>query len=521
MGPNTRFFGASAETGRKRATDAGAGACPTRNKARSRCGLLPIGVIDSLTCRGAKLASPFHNILRLSVGDFVAKTLNFLAFIYLARVFSVQLFGVLEFANALLTYFLLLADAGLEVWATREMSQTQDAKGLAGRVLPLRFLAATFSFGVLLSTLPFLPDHPYFRAVLLIFGLTVFAQAGNLKWVFMGQQRMALVAGGLVLSQIVFAACVLGFIRRPEQVLWAPMLRFASEAALACYFLYRFSKAHGGLRLPLKLSGAGAVLRPALTMGFTNAMGLLNYNFDSLLLGFLKGPQLVAWYSAGYRPVTVALQLPLTYFQGLFPALSQEFARDRAAFERLVQRSMRLCAVFALPLGVGGTMLAEPLVTALFGAGFRESAAPMSVLVWSAALVILRGSLRHGLNAAGQQHLDLRCAFTSTMVNVGLNLALIPRYGMIGAATATVLADFVWFARAWGYFHRRVLPVNPLKAMMHPALAAAGMGIFLHYGQAVHWIPRGLLATAVYFGLLWAMGEPEVRSWARHLRRSQ
>lgn len=428
-------------------------------------------------------------------------------------------FGVLEFANSILTYLLLLADAGLEVWSTREAAQTRDLRGLAGRVIPLRFLAASFAFVVLMGMLPLLPDYPQLRVVLGLFGLSLFAQAANLKWVLMGQEKMARVAAGLVVAQVVFAACVFAFVHNATGLVWVPVLRFASDVALAAYFARQFAVMHGGLRLPLTLRGAVNTLRPVLTMGATNAMGLLNYNFDAVLLGFLKGPAMVGLYNAAYKPVTVALALPITYFQGMFPALSRVFVESREQFRELAGRSFRLCCIFALPIGVGLTMLAKPVIALLFGAAYAESARPLQILIWSAVMVTLRGSYRHALNAAGRQQLDLRSAAVSTTLNVGLNILLIPRFGMMGAACATVIGDAAWLGLAVYFFQRTVGPLNPLPLMARPAVAAVAMGGLLWYAQGIVWYWRAGLGAVLYVAILLVLGEPEVRAWMKKVLR--
>ncbi|MBI3484560.1 MAG: flippase, partial [Acidobacteria bacterium] len=327
-------------------------------------------VVDSSGHRGALLANPFRNILKLAAGDFLAKTLYFLSFVYLARILGVRHFGILEFANALLTYFLLISDAGLERWSVRELAQTGDVRSLAGRVMPLRFLLAGAAFSVLLLSLPLFPDDPLLRQVLILFGLSLFAQAASLKWVFMGQQKMNRVAVGLVVGQMVFALAVFASVRTPAQLVWVPVLRMASDLALAGYFAWRFAQEHGGIRLPLALLGARSILGPALTLGVLRALAVINYNFDAVLLGFLAGATSVGWYSAAYKPVTVALAMPLTYFVGLFPALSSAYAENKEDFRSIVSRSLRLAASLSVPLGVGGAMLAEPIILLLFGPAY-------------------------------------------------------------------------------------------------------------------------------------------------------
>ncbi|MBI3406593.1 MAG: polysaccharide biosynthesis C-terminal domain-containing protein, partial [Acidobacteria bacterium] len=164
---------------------------------------------------------------------------------------------------------------------------------------------------------------------------------------------------------------------------------------------------------------------------------------------------------------------------------------------------------------------------------YLNSAAPFRILVWSAVFVILRGSCRHALNAAGKQTLDLRCAIISAGLNVSLNLLLIPQYGMIGSATATVIADVVWFVMAGYFFNRAVLPLRLLQILSRPLVAGATMALafevvsspgdfrfvflnfFVEHAETSTWqmfapLLRGALATTAYFATLLLLGEPGV-----------
>ena len=425
---------------------------------------------------------------------------------------GVERFGVLEFAGSLLVYFLLLGDGGLELWGTREVAKTSDLPALVARILPLRLLLAAVSFGLLLAVLPLLPPYPELRQVLGLFGLSLFAQAISLKWVFMGQEKMSRVAWGLLLAQMVFLILVLALVHNSTALVFVALIRLASDICLAFYFGGVYVKRYGW-RVPVTLRGASTIMGPALTIGAAQAMGLLNYNFDSVLLGFLADARTVGWYNAAYKPVTIALALPLTYFIGLFPALSRTHADGEAAFRPLVERSLRLSALMVVPLAVGGTLLAKPIIDLLFGARFAQSAQVLPILIWSAVLVILRGSYRQSLMAAGHQAIDLRCAIVSSSANVGLNILLIPRFGMMGAATATVIGDALWFLLAFLAFERRVMRLNPLPYLARPVVAGGAMAACLIFLPSIFWIERAILSLIVYFILLLALREPEVRGW--------
>lgn len=460
---------------------------------------------------------PFRNLLRLFIGDFLAKALYFLTFVYLARVLGVASYGVLEFALAVFSYFLLLADGGLELWATREAARGKDPHTLIARVVPLRILLALVAFLLLLMLLPQFPDYPGLHTILILMGLVLLAQAVNVKWVFIGQERMARVAGGLVIAQVVFAVTAFAFVRTPETVVWVPLLRLAGDLAMAAYFGWLYATIHGGRWPEFTLRGTGDILRPALTMGASHGLAFMSYNFDSVLLGFMSGSDSVGWYGAAYKPVTVVLAMPVTYFLGLFPTLSRIYAENEEAFRRTVARSLQLTSIFSLPIGIGGTFLARPIIDTLFGSAYANSVLPLQILSWSAALVILRGTFRQALNAAGRQDLDLRCASASIFLNVSLNLVLIPRYGVVGAAVTTVVTEVLWLTLASTCFNQRVSRVNVFTFLWQPAIAASAMAAYFMLAPPAFWIVRALMAGVVYFGTLLLIGEREVRSWVRFL----
>jgi O-antigen/teichoic acid export membrane protein len=147
---------------------------------------------------------------------------------------------------------------------------------------------------------------------------------------------------------------------------------------------------------------------------------------------------------------------------------------------------------------IGGTFLARPIMTLLYGTAYANSAAPFQILLWSAALVTLRWVYMDSLRATGHQALDVRCAITSASLNVGLNVLLIPRYGMIGAASATTFADLVWFVMAYHYFRRTVLPAEPFPSPRGPLVGGAAMAAILWLTETMAWPARAALSLIAY-----------------------
>ena len=347
--------------------------------------------------------------------------------------------------------------------------------------------------------------------MLVIFGITLLIYAANVKWVFMGHERMSRVAFGLVINQIIFSILVFVWVRGPDQAVWVPLLWLVGDLVMALYFWGLYARTYNGLHFHFTLQGALQVLRPALVIGSAQAMGLMAYNFDAVLLGFLLGPDPVGYYRAAYKPITAALAMPLTYFLGLFPALSRTFTRDRVEFDAIVQRSLRLTAIIAFPLGIGGTFFAAQIIGLLYGSAYSPAVPAMQLLAWSAALIILRDTFRQALIASGNQKLDLRSAVIAVATNVVLNFILIPSYSLVGAAIATVVSEVVWLSVSLLLFSRNVSKVNPFSYLAQPLIASLLMMVFYFLTGALFWPIQAVLGVIFYFMVLYLLGERELR----------
>lgn len=426
---------------------------------------------------------------------------------------GVSAYGVLEFANSIVVYLLLIGEAGLDRWGVRAAAQEPDSAKLAGQFLPLRLLLAAATYVLLLLCLPLFPHFAQLRPALIIFGLILFAQAWNLKWVFMGRQEMSRVGIGLALYQAAFAVAIFFFVHDDADLLKVAALRFASELLLAAYFALHFAKQIGPIRFSFRMADSLKQLRPALTMGAAQFLSLLNYNFDAVLIGYLLSEREVGWYGAAYKPVTVALAIPLTYYLGYYSVLSRAHSEGSEPFRKLVEHSLRLTSIFALPLGIGASLLAQPILGLLYGPSYAPAIPVLQVLAWSAVLVILRGNYRHALHASGKQDVDLRFSCLATGTNIVLNVLWIPRFGMIGAAWATLISEVLWLLLSWIGYRRNIGPMHLLPYLWRPLVAGAGMATILLYGWPTMWIVRAVLASLLYFFVLWILRDSEVTKW--------
>jgi O-antigen/teichoic acid export membrane protein len=101
--------------------------------------------------------------------------------------------------------------------------------------------------------------------------------------------------------------------------------------------------------------------------------------------------------------------------------------------------------VAALPLAAGSAIVSTALMTGLFGPAYRPAGLPFAILMAASAIVVVAINYTSLAMAAGQERTFALSVTVAAIVNVLLNLLLIPFYGAIGAAIATVAAELVVF----------------------------------------------------------------------------
>lgn len=181
----------------------------------------------------------------------------------------------------------------------------------------------------------------------------------------------------------------------------------------------------------------------ALPLGFFMiSLNLYSY-VDTVILGVMRTNAETGLYGAAYR-IYEGLTYPPSILASLVtPRLSYLFIHDRAQVSRMLTRTVAGAAAMGLVIGGLGVVIAAPLVSLLFGPSFAAAVRPLQILSGGALFVFCTWILHA---AAIATNLDRRLFMTTVIgltSNVLLNVLFIPRWGITGAASATVIAEAV------------------------------------------------------------------------------
>jgi O-antigen/teichoic acid export membrane protein len=210
------------------------------------------------------------------------------------------------------------------------------------------------------------------------------------------------------------------------------------------------------------------------------------YSFiDSLLLRHYDGFATVGQYAVANK-LTYAFQfLPLTFAAALYPAMSSAHAeKDRASLERTLYGSLRLMMLVSIPLAAVISALSSTIILTFYKTTYSEAIIPLSILVWVLPALFLDFPVGSLLNATRRSFKKTIAMGITMVVNVGLNVWLIPRFGMLGASF-TALISF-WLLLAVGlWFVRHDLASQAWKTILLFVRGAGAALVIWYIVQAV------------------------------------
>lgn len=198
---------------------------------------------------------------------------------------------------------------------------------------------------------------------------------------------------------------------------------------------------------------------------------------ELFFLGLWAPAQQVAFYNMAFGLATMAMKLiPGTLVGLLIPMMARsEGSGDREATTRVFTRSCRAMAMLAMPVAVGGSLVALPLVELLYGTAYLPVAGLLSALLCAGALVMIYGYPASSvLYSTGGERYLVKVGVSVALLNLVLDVVLIPPWGAWGAVAANALAQLASLGPGlWGAY--KYAGVKPPVAVLLPVTLSTGL----------------------------------------------
>jgi O-antigen/teichoic acid export membrane protein len=414
-------------------------------------------------------------IIRNSAFSFMAsvatKVANTLVFILIARRLTVDEVGVYSLALTYGIIFVQLASWGLDQLLVCEVAQRRDetAKYLVNFLLIRLVLSlSAYALMALVVTQVIHYERATVHALLLAGAMVVFDSVSNIcQAVFIAHERLVYITYvALVMSLFKLGATWIGLQATQGLLLLVGILVCASLVGMLfslALVRWRFLPASLG-RGRVSLDAWPAWLRFAFPFVFVTLFYTLDYQLDSVLLSVWKSEEAVGLYGAATTVLFSTVFISQAFREAIFPVMSRFYPADPVALGRLYHASARWLLAIGLPLALGGTLIAEDLMTWLYKEEFRESGRVLQIIIWCVVFLFLNVPNARLMIVAGKQ----RELAWSAVVCMSTNL--------LGAALARLASTTLFFFWLYTFTFRHLLRFNMLTIVPRPAISAIVMG---------------------------------------------
>ena len=206
------------------------------------------------------------------------------------------------------------------------------------------------------------------------------------------------------------------------------------------YFAYHYQKVGGFFRYFDSVT-AKQMLRNSWPLIFSGLVVMIYMRIDQIMIKEMLGEREVGLYSAAVRISEMWYFIPVIITNSIFPSIVNAKNVSEELYKIRLQRLYTLMVWAAIAIALPMTFVSEWLVTLLYGEAYREAGPVLMIHIWTGVFVSLGVASGAWLINQNLQLFAFYRTFIGAVINVILNLFLIPIYGMIGAAIATVIAQ--------------------------------------------------------------------------------
>ena len=381
----------------------------------------------------------FDKILRMAVG--------LLAGVWVARYLGPEQFGLLSFALAFTGLFGAIATLGLQGIVVRDIVRDQESARLTlGTAAVLQLVGGLVSFLLILGAIAYLrPDDALSRTIVAILGAMMVLKASEISVYWFESQVQSKYTVWVQNSVfLVFAAVKVGLI-----LLEAPLSAFVwamlTESAMVAVIMLLVFNLRGIniTQLHASISRAKTLLNDSWPLLLSGMAITIYMKIDQIMLGQMIGDEAVGIYSAAARISEVWYFIPMAIVASVFPTIIEAKKLGEGLYYARLQKLYDLMAAMSVLVALPMTLFSGPLIAMLFGANFSAAGTVLAIHIWAGIFVFLGVASGNWFITENLQKLFFQRTVYGAVANILLNLLLIPKFGVNGAAIALVISQAI------------------------------------------------------------------------------
>ncbi|MEM6450156.1 MAG: flippase [Cyanobacteria bacterium P01_D01_bin.105] len=392
----------------------------------------------------------FDSVFRLSLGLYMS--------VSLARHLGPVQFGTLSYALVVTTILNPLAKLGLDNILVRDLIRSSEQTNcILGTAFGMRLVASFFTailaymIAILLGS-----SEPGIIPLVAVFSISILIRPFETISLWFQSEVQSKYVSYVRSGSLFFAAIVqIILIWQKASLLTFATLALVEVVLLSCGLIFVYQKIGSGiLNWRFNIGRAKSLLQQAWPLIFSSLAITLYMKIDQLMLGHMLGSESVGIYSAATRISESSYFFPIAIVSSLTPSLIRTKEKNLFLYHRRWQQLFSLMVVLGISVATILTLGSVSLIQFLFSESYVSAISVLNIHVWSSTFVFF--GLAQGLWDVTEnlQKLALVKVTSGSLINIALNIIMIPSYGPVGAAIST-LVSYMFVNYLSNFFHAK------------------------------------------------------------------
>ncbi len=420
----------------------------------------------------------------LLAGKIIGQGISVITAIFLVRYLGPGNLGIYSFVFAYLCFFNIITDLGINQILVREVSRDRaGANKLIGNGVIIHIILSVFAISLACIIISFFHYPLKIRLLVYVASLSfLLSFSSSYALIFQVDLRMEYSVLVSILSNLLKLVLIFYLIFLKASLFWF-VIAIVINTFFASFFILYLSKRFIRPKFEVDLKIWKYLFKECWPIALIAGFIIIYHRIDQLMLFQMKGARALGYYSAAVKLPEALIIFPSAFMASAFPLMSQYFKTSLKSLTQTYTLSFKYLLMLIIPIAVGTTLLAGPIISLIYGEEFLSSVPALSILIWAEVFVFYSFVHYEIMIAVNKQRLYLLFVGTGAAVNVILNLILIPGYGIAGASIATLISQALSAGLIIGYLlpATRVYNVAGCKSMLKPLAAALVMGIYVYY----------------------------------------
>ncbi len=379
----------------------------------------------------------FDKAVQMGIAFFVS--------IWVIRYLGPEQYGVLSYAVAIVAFFSVFSKLGLDSIVVKELvNKTYEINKILGTVFYLKLFGSIIT--IILATLVtflFKKDILITVATSVVSFSLIFQSTDVIDYWFQSKVISKYIAYSRSIAYIISAGIKIWLILIGASLIWFVAMISIETFFVAIGFIIAYYKNQNNIgKWIFDKNIAKNLLKDSWPLILSSFAVVIYMRIDQIMIGNILGYKELGQYTVAVNLSEIWYFIPVIITTSVFPAIIKAKRHNEILYYNRLQKLYDAMVWLAVSIAVFMTFLSNWIIGVLYGQEYWQSGNILAIYIWAGIFVFLGIASEKAFVVEKIQSLIFQRSVLGVIINVVLNIFLIPRCGMQGAAVATLFSQF-------------------------------------------------------------------------------